>query len=135
MRNLLKEIITTETEKFTEDGIVKERIKETREKIYTKQEIDEEAVEIETKEVAVEPPKETIEISEEVEKKDLITEAANAIDSKNSATEAAPVPTPPTMPQMGNYKVVDRTTPTHMGSVVNAAPAPYQKPTFPWENK
>ena len=34
-RKLVKEIITTETEKFTEDGNIKERVKEIKEKIYS----------------------------------------------------------------------------------------------------
>ena len=45
-RKLVKEIITTETEKFTEDGNIKERVKEIKEKIYSTEAINAEEVEV-----------------------------------------------------------------------------------------
>lgn len=77
-RKLVKEIITTETEKFTEEGKIKERVKETKEKIYsedfTKKELDE------AKEEVVEP-------TTEQSKEELIKTVAEGLDKKNKTEE------------------------------------------------
>lgn len=113
-RKLVKEIITTETEKFTEDGNIKERVKEIKEKIYSTEAINAEEVEVveATPQPQAEPPKE----EKKEDKQELIKEAAKVID--NNAQNS----TPPYMPP-NNYNVLNRTTPMPMGQPVK----------FPWE--
>ena len=83
-RKLVKEIITTETEKFTEDGNIKERVKEIKEKIYSTEAINAEEVEVveATPQPQTEPPKE----EKKEDNQDLIKEAAKAIESHNTQT-------------------------------------------------
>ena len=118
-RKLVKEIITTETEKFTEDGNIKERVKEIKEKIYSTEAINAEEVEVveATPQPQAEPPKE----EKKEDNQDLIKEAAKAIESHNTQTPTPPQQ-PPYMPP-NNYNVLNRTTPMPMGQPVK----------FPWE--
>lgn len=122
-RKLVKEIITTETEKFTEDGNIKERVKEIKEKIYSTEAINAEEVEVveATPQPQTEPPKE----EKKEDNQDLIKEAAKAIESHNTQTPTQtqqPPQQPPYMPP-NNYNVLNRTTPMPMGQPVK----------FPWE--
>ena len=122
-RKLVKEIITTETEKFTEDGNIKERVKEIKEKIYSTEAINAEEVEVveATPQPQAEPPKE----EKKEDNQDLIKEAAKAIESHNTQTPTQtqqPPQQPPYMPP-NNYNVLNRTTPMPMGQPVK----------FPWE--
>ena len=118
-RKLVKEIITTETEKFTEDGNIKERVKEIKEKIYSTEAINADEVEVveATPQPQTEPPKE----EKKEDNQELIKEAAKAIESHNTQTTTQP-PQPPYMPP-NNYNVLNRTTPMPMGQPVK----------FPWE--
>ena len=111
-RKLVKEIITTETEKFTEDGNIKERVKEIKEKIYSTEAINAEEVEVieATPQPQTEPPKE----EKKEDNQDLIKEAAKAIESHNTQTPTQPPQQPPYMPP-NNYNVLNRTTPMPMG--------------------
>ena len=114
-RKLVKEIITTETEKFTEDGNIKERVKEIKEKIYSTEAINAEEVEVveATPQPQTEPPKE----EKKEDNQDLIKEAAKAIESHNTQTPTQP-PQPPQQPPYmppNNYNVLNRTTPMPMG--------------------
>ena len=125
-RKLVKEIITTETEKFTEDGNIKERVKEIKEKIYSTEAINAEEVEAveTTPQPQTEPPKE----EKKEDNQDLIKEAAKAIESHNTQTPTQPQqpPQPPQQPPYmppNNYNVLNRTTPMPMGQPVK----------FPWE--
>ena len=108
-RKLVKEIITTETEKFTEDGNIKE--------------INAEEVEVveATPQPQAEPPKE----EKKEDNQDLIKEAAKAIESHNTQTPTQPQQPPQQPPYMppNNYNVLNRTTPMPMGQPVK----------FPWE--
>ena len=122
-RKLVKEIITTETEKFTEDGNIKERVKEIKEKIYSTEAINADEVEVveATPQPQTEPPKE----EKKEDNQDLIKEAAKAIESHNTQTPTQtqqPPQQPPYMPP-NNYNVLNRTTPMPMGQPVK----------FPWE--
>ena len=122
-RKLVKEIITTETEKFTEDGNIKERVKEIKEKIYSTEAINAEEVEVveATPQPQTEPPKE----EKKEDNQDLIKEAAKAIESHKTQTPTQtqqPPQQPPYMPP-NNYNVLNRTTPMPMGQPVK----------FPWE--
>ena len=122
-RKLVKEIITTETEKFTEDGNIKERVKEIKEKIYSTEAINADEVEVveATPQPQTEPPKE----KKKEDNQDLIKEAAKAIESHNTQTPTQtqqPPQQPPYMPP-NNYNVLNRTTPMPMGQPVK----------FPWE--
>ena len=122
-RKLVKEIITTETEKFTEDGNIKERVKEIKEKIYSTEAINAEEVEVveATPQPQTEPPKE----EKKEDNQDLIKEAAKAIESHNTQTSTQPQQPPQQPPYMppNNYNVLNRTTPMPMGQPVK----------FPWE--
>lgn len=122
-RKLVKEIITTETEKFTEDGNIKERVKEIKEKIYSTEAINAEEVEVveATPQPQTEPPKE----EKKEDNQDLIKEAAKAIESHNTPTPTQPQQPPQQPPYMppNNYNVLNRTTPMPMGQPVK----------FPWE--
>ena len=122
-RKLVKEIITTETEKFTEDGNIKERVKEIKEKIYSTEAINAEEVEVveATPQPQTEPPKE----EKKEDNQDLIKEAAKAIESHNAQTPTQPQQPPQQPPYMppNNYNVLNRTTPMPMGQPVK----------FPWE--
>lgn len=124
MKNLVKEIITTETEKFTEDGKIKERVKETREKIYEKITEKEEA-EAQIEEAASTPPPSA---EEKEVTRTLVEDAAKAIDAKKNEEVAKPN-------EAAGYNVVSRTTPYPMGGTINAAPTQFTPPVFPWENK
>ena len=114
-RKLVKEIITTETEKFTEDGNIKERVKEIKEKIYSTEAINAEEVEVveATPQPQTEPPKE----EKKEDNQDLIKEAAKAIESHNTQTPTPPQQPPQQPPYMppNNYNVLNRTTPMPMG--------------------
>lgn len=114
-RKLVKEIITTETEKFTEDGNIKERVKEIKEKIYSTEAINAEEVEVveATPQPQTEPPKE----EKKEDNQDLIKEAAKAIESHNTQTPTQPQQPPQQPPYMppNNYNVLNRTTPMPMG--------------------
>ena len=122
-RKLVKEIITTETEKFTEDGNIKERVKEIKEKIYSTEAINAEEVEVveATPQPQTEPPKE----EKKEDNQDLIKEAAKAIESHNTQTPTQPQQPPQQPPYMppNNYNVLNRTTPKTMGQPVK----------LPWE--
>lgn len=122
-RKLVKEIITTETEKFTEDGNIKERVKEIKEKIYSTEAINADEVEVveATPQPQTEPPKE----EKKEDNQDLIKEAAKAIESHNAQTPTQPQQPPQQPPYMppNNYNVLNRTTPMPMGQPVK----------FPWE--
>ena len=114
-RKLVKEIITTETEKFTEDGNIKERVKEIKEKIYSTEAINAEEVEVveATPQPQTEPPKE----EKKEDNQELIKEAAKAIESHNTQTPTQPQQPPQQPPYMppNNYNVLNRTTPMPMG--------------------
>ena len=123
-RKLVKEIITTETEKFTEDGNIKERVKEIKEKIYSTEAINAEEVEVveATPQPQTEPPKE----EKKEDNQDLIKEAAKAIESHNTQTPTQPQqpPQPPYMPP-NNYNVLNRTTPMPMGQPTMPQPVKF----------
>ena len=116
-RKLVKEIITTETEKFTEDGNIKERVKEIKEKIYSTEAINAEEVEVveATPQPQTEPPKE----EKKEDKQELIKEAAKVIDNNNAQNS-----TPPYMPP-NNYNVLNRTTPMPMGQPTMPQPVKF----------
>lgn len=127
-RKLVKEIITTETEKFTEDGNIKERVKEIKEKIYSTEAINAEEVEVveETPQPQTEPPKE----EKKEDNQDLIKEAAKAIESHNTQTPTQPQqpPQPPQQPPYmppNNYNVLNRTTPMPMGQSTMPQPVKF----------
>ena len=128
-RKLVKEIITTETEKFTEDGNIKERVKEIKEKIYSTEAINAEEVEVveATPQPQTEPPKE----EKKEDNQDLIKEAAKAIESHNTQTPTQtqqptqqPPQQPPYMPP-NNYNVLNRTTPMPMGQPTMPQPVKF----------
>ena len=123
-RKLVKEIITTETEKFTEDGNIKERVKEIKEKIYSTEAINTEEVEVveATPQHQTKPPKE----EKKEDKQELIKEAAKAIESHNTQTQTPTQPQQPPYIPPNNYNVLNRTTPMPMGQM----PQPVK---FPWE--
>ena len=120
-RTLVKEIITTETEKFTEDGNIKERVKEIKEKIYSTEAINAEEVEVveATPQPQTEPPKE----EKKEDKQELIKEAAKVIDN-NNAQNSTPPQQPPYMPP-NNYNVLNRTTPMPMGQPTMPQPVKF----------
>ena len=122
-RKLVKEIITTETEKFTEDGNIKERVKEIKEKIYSTEAIN--AEEVEVVEATPQPQTESPKEEKKEDNQDLIKEAAKAIESHNTQTPTQPQQPPQQPPYMppNNYNVLNRTTPMPMGQPVK----------FPWE--
>lgn len=123
-RKLVKEIITTETEKFTEDGNIKERVREIKEKIYSTEAINTEEVEVveATPQPKTEPPKE----EKKEDKQELIKEAAKAIESHNAQAQTQTQPQQPPYIPPNNYNVLNRTTPMPMGQM----PQPVK---FPWE--
>ena len=123
-RKLVKEIITTETEKFTEDGNIKERVKEIKEKIYSTEAINAEEVEVveATPQPQTKPPKE----EKKEDKQELIKEAAKAIESHNAQAQTPTQPQQPPYIPPNNYNVLNRTTPMPMGQM----PQPVK---FPWE--
>ena len=120
-RKLVKEIITTETEKFTEDGNIKERVKEIKEKIYSTEAINAEEVEVveAIPQPQAEPPKE----EKKEDKQELIKEAAKVIDN-NNAQNSTPPQQPPYMPP-NNYNVLNRTTPMPMGQPTMPQPVKF----------
>ena len=120
-RKLVKEIITTETEKFTEDGNIKERVKEIKEKIYSTEAINAEEVEVveATPQPQTEPPKE----EKKEDNQELIKEAAKVIDN-NNAQNSMPPQQPPYMPP-NNYNVLNRTTPMPMGQPIMPQPVKF----------
>lgn len=124
-RKLVKEIITTETEKFTEDGNIKERVKEIKEKIYSTEAINAEEVEVveATPQPQTEPPKE----EKKEDNQDLIKEAAKAIESHNTQTPTQPQQPPQQPPYMppNNYNVLNRTTPMPMGQPTMPQPVKF----------
>lgn len=124
-RKLVKEIITTETEKFTEDGNIKERVKEIKEKIYSTEAINAEEVEVveATPQPQTEPPKE----EKKEDNQDLIKEAAKAIESHNAQTPTQPQQPPQQPPYMppNNYNVLNRTTPMPMGQPTMPQPVKF----------
>ena len=124
-RKLVKEIITTETEKFTEDGNIKERVKEIKEKIYSTEAINAEEVEVveATSQPQTEPPKE----EKKEDNQDLIKEAAKAIESHNTQTPTQPQQPPQQPPYMppNNYNVLNRTTPMPMGQPTMPQPVKF----------
>ncbi|MCI6457431.1 MAG: hypothetical protein MSA56_06975 [Clostridium sp.] len=124
-RKLVKEIITTETEKFTEDGNIKERVKEIKEKIYSTEAINADEVEVveATPQPQTEPPKE----EKKEDNQDLIKEAAKAIESHNTQTPTQPQQPPQQPPYMppNNYNVLNRTTPMPMGQPTMPQPVKF----------
>lgn len=121
-KKLIKEIITTETEKFTDDGTIKERIKEIREKVYadanafSKKDVEEaEVVESEEK----------IEEKKEPTKEELIAEAGNKLDNSNVEEQVQPQQNPYMPPN--SYNVLNRTTPSPMGPLNNQVKFPWEK--------
>ena len=122
-RKLVKEIITTETEKFTEDGNIKERVREIKEKIYSTEAINTEEVEVveATPQPQTEPPKE----EKKEDNQELIKEAAKAIESHNTQTPTQPQQ-PPYIPP-NNYNVLNRTTPMPMGQMPQPVKFPCEK--------
>ena len=130
-RQLVKEIITTETEKYTEEGKVKEKVKETREKIYSYDKIED--YDKVDKVIDKSEPK-----KEEGKKDDLVKQAAQAIENKNPQAQqpaATPQPTIPQPPVSPAFQPTP-TTPymPQQYNVLTRNPV-VEKPTFPWENK
>lgn len=116
---LVKEIITTTTERFSDSGNIKEKITESREKIYSTNFSDKEIAEAKPVEKEEEP-----EAPKEKAKEQLIQEAAKAIEKPKTQEQPAPyVPwSPNTPPQsLPQYNVASRAT----------AAIPTTK--FPWE--
>ena len=130
MSKLVKEIITTTTERFHEDGTVRERVVESREKVYdneySEKEI-EEATEIqeEPKKEKVEPVQEnkTIEEAPKQTQENLVKNAAASIDKKKGGEKQAPP---------NGYAPVGAINPPQYNVVGRQVPTP-QTPTFPWE--
>lgn len=132
-KKLVKEIITTETEKFTDDGTIKERIKEIREKVYadanafSKEEI--EKAEVKEGEEAKGKDKEEDAKPKEATQEELIAEASNKLDAEHQSTQAGQpqqqnngyVPPPNT------YNVLNRTMPSPMGPINNQVKFPWEK--------
>ena len=126
-KKLVKEIITTETEKFTEEGKIKERVKETREKIYSngysKKDLDK--AKVAEKEVPKDHPKEVVQTDEE-----LIKAAAEKIDKEYKEEEApkqqiVETPPQPQAPVPNPYQAyIQAQTPVQAGQAA---------PKFPWE--
>ncbi len=120
---LIKEIITTTTERYGEEGSIREKVTETREKVYENKYSEKELSEAEV----VETPQ------TDVSKEELIKKAAATMEAnKESSTPPAqppvqpPIPTPPVgyQPtiQAPQYNVVGR-----------QPQAPTQPAPFPWE--
>lgn len=127
-KKLVKEIITTETEKFTDDGTIKERIKEIREKVYadanafSKEEIEKAEVEDkeEGKEEAAKPKEPT--------KEELIAEASNKLDSEHQTPQTEqPLQQNNGYVPPNTYNVLNRTTPSAMGPLNNQVKFPWEK--------
>ena len=130
-RELVKEIITTETERYTDEGKVKEKVKETREKIYSYDKV-EDYDKVDKVIDKSEPKKE-----EEKSGEDLVKQAAQAIKDKSSQEQ--PVVSPqPAIPQPPVSPAFQPTaTAPYMPQQYNvlARNPVVEKPTFPWENK
>lgn len=135
MGKLVKETITTTTERFHDDGTVKERVVEQREKVYdnqySEQEIQE-ATEIEETEPKAKEDNASEKQEEEVEnplpKEDLVREAAAKIDKQKKNPPLPPgQPAPPT-----GYTPVGAVSPLPQYNVVGRQ-SNTQTPTFPWE--
>ena len=130
-RELVKEIITTETEKYTDEGKVKERVKETREKIYSYDKV--ENYDKVDKIIDKSEPK-----KEEEKKEDLVKQAAQAIENKKpqaqqpATTPQPTVPQPPVSPAFQPTPVAPYMPQQY--NVLARNPV-VEKPTFPWENK
>ena len=125
-RELVKEIITTETEKYTDEGKVKERVKETREKIYSYDKV--ENYDKVDKIIDKSEPK-----KEEEKKEDLVKQAAQAIENKNpQAQQPAATPQPPVSPAFQPTATAPYMPQQY--NVLTRNPV-VEKPTFPWENK
>lgn len=146
---LVKEIVTTTTERYGDGGGIKEKIIETREKVYQSDFSDEEinkakerpSQKEDKKEKVVEEKKVEIEKKQEETKDSLIQEAAKAIDNNknddmnksqsttnqqqiiNQQGQQYGLQPPPGYIPMGDvprYNVVNRGV---------------NPPAFPWENK
>lgn len=130
---LLKEIITTETEKFTEEGIIKERVKETREKFYsivTEEELEQAKTINQNAIVFAEEPKKEESIQKPESQKtqeELIKEVGQKLDSKPMEAQANATPSQSQPPQ--GYKPI---VPQYnvVGGSVPAAPTDFK---FAWE--
>lgn len=141
---LVKEIITTTTEKYNEDGKIKEKITEQREKIYSSMYSDDDIKnasvinqplapsQIPQKEVAPQQSPLTV-VEGEKTKEQLILAAAQAVDaSRSSQPQVQPNPftpwsqTPQGQAQMSQLNIPGLTVP-------KATTAQGTPPKFPWE--
>lgn len=132
-KSLVKEVITTETEKYGENGKIKEKVRETREKIYSTAYTQEEmAAAPEKKSEVVEetPPPQTAPVEEKSNNEKMVEEAVKMAQ------------------QQAGYNVVNRTTPMpmsapspvisqHTSSVSQAMMGQVQQNSgvLPWEQK
>ena len=130
-KKLVKEIITTETEKFTEEGKIKERVKETREKIYSnahsKKEMDKAKVVEKDKSAKKEKVEEKVEEKPEPTKEELIKSVAEGIDSRNKkeVEKVEPVQTPVPLNPMA--------TNSYQAYLEATKASTAQATKFPWE--
>lgn len=126
MEKLVKEIVTTTTEKFHEDGALMERITEQREKIYDKRYTEQTEESVTMEENATEEKETTPE--EKVEttiQEELVKEAAANIDAQNPQNRGM---TPPP-----GYKPINSNAGLPQYNVVGRQGPTSQSPTFPWE--
>lgn len=153
---LVKEITTTTTERYHENGSIREKITESKEKVYNYGFSEQQIAEAEVK-PSVAPAVEPARITEPLQEKknetsDLIAAAAAAINSKPENHEPIPdeaqqqpqqqqqepqyqQPSAPYSPYQqyqpqSQYNVVSRGNPPAPGQ--SQLPNP---PTFPWEKK
>ena len=127
-RELVKEIITTETEKYTDEGKVKEKVKETREKIYSYDKV--ENYDKVDKVIDKSEPK-----KEEGEKEDLVKQAAQAIENKSPQVQQPAATPQPAVPVSPAFQPTATTPYMPQQYNVLARNPVVEKPTFPWENK
>ena len=114
---LIKEIITTTTERYGEEGSIKEKVTEKREKVY---ETNFSESEMDNAEVVETPA------VKETPKEELVKQAAATIDASKSTPVQQSQPALPPQPQTyaPQYNVVGRQS---------SQPVQPQAPSFPWE--
>lgn len=141
---LVKETITTTTERYSDGGGIKEKIIETREKVYQSEFSDEDinkAKEKPSKKEKVKEEEKQVEVEvkqEEKTKEQLIQEVAKTIDNTKNNEGTTPVqPQPQPSPQNQQYGLQPPPGYMPLGEVprYNVVTRGVNPPAFPWENK
>lgn len=126
---LVKEIVTTTTERFSEEGSLKEKITETKEKVYESSFSEEEIQKAETKTKS--PKKKNKQKAEKKNDDDLIAQAAKAIDAKNKKEEPkAEIKTPEPIAQI---QPKPEATVSDFAKIFSNTNGGINPPKFPWE--